>query len=350
MAMQQLAPEIMVHIYESLSSVSDIISLSLTCRYFHELLPKSQKLALFFNAIDQELGPLDDILQLLTQNDSQTLHLRRTPPLSFALLSQVAPVAKVAERFVGLYPEFRWTEAESMFRRSLDSSESRRLRRALYRFWGYAQAFYSKSSFRMPSLDGTVATQRLQLLRTWTNEELCELEDFRCILEQILGSEICPTDGEVYSRLPADSRQLYFSFNSSPSDPSTRHLPSFQDMFHSSRESSTLDRTKPSVQELRFKQMQGWGSDIQNFYLIQSFLKFSPARLLWLFDNATSKMDVERFIELQTHDPCFFESGSMLFHDWVTVLHGRGVDVQQAREAIWERKAGIVLDGFEPRS
>lgn len=348
MAMQHLAPEIMVHVYESLSSVSDIINLSLTCRYFHELLPKSQKLALFFNAIDQEMGPLEDILQLLTQNDSQILHLRRTPPLSFALLSQVAPVARVAERFVGLYPEFRWTEAESMFRRSLDKSEARRLRRALYRFWGYAQAFYTKSSFRSPRSEATLAAERLQLLRTWATDELHELEDFRCVLEQLLASEICPTDGEVYSRRPEDSRQLHVSFHTFSSHISSRYMPPFQDIFHSSRESSVPDRNKPSTQELRHKQMKGWGSDIQNFYLIQSFLKFSPAQILWLFDNATTKMEVEGFIDAQTHDSCFFESGSMLFHDWVTVLHGRGVDVQQAREAIWARRSGIVLDGFDP--
>jgi hypothetical protein len=37
----------------------------------------------------------------------------------------------------------------------------------------------------------------------------------------------------------------------------------------------------------------------------------------------------------------------MLFHDWVAVLHDRGVDVQQAREAIWDGRVGIVLDGVD---
>jgi len=65
---------------------------------------------------------------------------------------------------------------------------------------------------------------------------------------------------------------------------------------------------------------------------------------LWLYDNAITKADVEQFIELQTHDPCFFESGSLLFHDWVAVLHARNVDVRQAREAIWDGKAGIAIE------
>jgi len=308
MAMQDLAPEIMVHIYESLSSVSDIINLSLTCRYFHELLPKSQKLVLFFSALDKEMGPLDDILQLQTQNDNQILHVRRTPPLSFALLTQAAIVGRVAERFVGLFPTFRWTDAESTSRRFLDDVEARRLRRAAYRLWSYTQAFHVRSSGRMLRFDTTIATERLQLLRTWSTEELYELEDLRCTLEQILATEICPTDGEVWSRTTEQARHSHMplslphTFNSGFAS----HTVSFSDMFHSSHDITALDKTKPSVQELRHKHMSGWGSDLQSFYLVQSFLKFSPAQLLWLYDNAVSKADVEKFIEAQTHDPCFF--------------------------------------------
>ncbi|KAK5462647.1 hypothetical protein LTS15_002359 [Exophiala xenobiotica] len=350
MAMQDLAPEIMVHIYESLSSVSDIISLSLTCRYFHELLPKSQKLVLFFGALDKEMGPLDDILQLLTQNDNQMLHVRRTPPLSFALLTQAAIVGRVAERLVGLFPTFRWTDAESTSRRFLDDMEARRLRRAAYRLWSYTQAFHGRSSGRMPRFDQTtIATERLQLLRTWSTQELYELEDLRCTLEQILATEICPTDGEVWSRMTEQARHSHMplSLPHAFDGGFASHTASFSDMFHSSHDVMALDRTKPSVQELRHKHMSGWGSDLQTFYLVQSFLKFSPAQLLWLYDHAVSKADVEKFIEAQTHDPCFFERGSMLFHDWVAVLHDRGVDVQQAREAIWDGRVGIVLDGVD---
>ncbi|KIV87079.1 hypothetical protein PV11_02649 [Exophiala sideris] len=343
MAMQDLAPEIMVHIYESLSSVSDIISLSLTCRYFHELLPKAQKLVLFFAALDKEMGPLDDILQLLTQNDNQMLHVRRTPPLSFALLTQAAGVGRVAERFVQLYPGFRWTGPESVSRRFLDDVEARRMRRAIYRLWSYTQAFHGKSASlisRLARSDTSPAGERLPLLRSWSTEELYELEDLRCTLEQLLATEICPTDGDVWCRMPEEARHVPLSLQHTFAS----HVPMLQDVFHSSRDALAVDRTKPSVQEQRYKHMQGWGSDLQNFYVIQSFLKFSPAQILWLYDNAVSKADVEKFIQSQTYDPCFLESGSMLFADWVTVLLARGVDVQRAREAIWDGQAGIVLD------
>ncbi|KAJ9643808.1 hypothetical protein H2204_001953 [Knufia peltigerae] len=350
MTMQDLAPEIMVHIYESLTSVSDIINLSLTCRYFHDLLPKSQKLSLFFSALDKEMGPLDDILQLLTQNDNQMLHVRRTPPLSFALLTQAAAVGRTAGRLVTLYPSFRWTEAESMSRRFLDDTEARRLRRAVYRFWSYTQAFHGRFG-RMLRFDMMPSNERLQLLRTWPTEELYELEDLRCTFEQVVATEICPTDGEVWSRMPDDARHfhghvphasLHTSFDRSSYHGSVSG--SYRDIFYTSHDMTVLDRTKPSVQELRHKHMSGWGSDVHSFYLVQSFLKFSPAQILWLYDNAVSKADVEKYVEAQTGDACFFESGSMLFHDWAAVLHTRGVDVQLTREAIWQGTAGIVLD------
>lgn len=348
--MQDLAPEIMVHIYESLTSVSDIINLSLTCRYFHDLLPKSQKLSLFFSALDKEMGPLDDILQLLTQNDNQMIHVRRTPLLSFALLTQAAAVGRTAERLVMLYPSFRWTEAESMSRRFLDDMEARRLRRAVYRFWIYTQAFHGRCG-RILRFDIKPSNERLQLLRTWSTEELYELEDLRCTFEQLLATEICPTDGEVWSRMPDDTRHVHVraphaSLQTSFDRSYHGFVGSYNDIFHSSRDLVVMDSTKPSVQELRHKHMSGWGGDIHSFYLVKSFLKFSPAQILWLYDNAVSKADVEKYIEAQTDDPCFFESGSMLFHDWVTVLHTRGVDVQLSREAVLQGTAGIVLDGL----
>lgn len=340
--MQNLAPEILIHIFESLSSVSDIISLSLTCRYFHSLLPKSQKLVLFFKAVDEANGPVEDIIQLLTQNQNQTLHIQRSPPLSFALLSQVTAVARVAQRFVNLYPGFRWLEDHSADRRLLDGWEARRLRRAIYRLWSYTKAFH-KFPFRNPRSDIDAMAERLQLLRTWSTEELFELEDLRCALEQLLASEICPTDGEVFSRVPEDAQTFHLSIQYPHLRPVVRPPHGYDDLFHNSRPPAESTHNKTTTQELRFRNMQGWGSDLQTFYLVQSFLKFSPAEILWLFDHAVSRVEVEQFIEQQTHDPCFFESGSFLFQDWVAVLHARGVDIQQAREAIWDGKAGIIV-------
>ncbi|EXJ91453.1 hypothetical protein A1O3_00001 [Capronia epimyces CBS 606.96] len=341
MAMHQLPPELVVRIFESLTSVSDILSLSLACRYFNNLLTKSQKLSLFFIAMDKEIGPMEDILQLLTQNNNQVLHLHRSPPLSFTLLAQANTIARVADRFAKLYPSFRWAESKSAQRRSLDDREARRLRRAVYRFWSYTQAFYAKLAPRPIRLDMLAATERLQLLRTWCTDDLYELEDLRWTFEQLLASEICPTDGEIFSRISDDTRLSNTLFQSSSRRNLAASSMAIENIFHSSRNTQELDRNKPTIQELRFRHMQGWGSDLQNFYLVQSFLKCTPAQILWLYDNTVIKQDVEQFIELQTHDPCFFESNSMLFHDWVTVLHARGIDVQKAREAIWSGSAGI---------
>jgi hypothetical protein len=343
MAMQQLAPEILVHIFEALSSASDIINLSLTCRYFHTLLPGSQKLVLFFNAIDQTMGPVEEIIQLLTFNDNQLLHIRRTPPLSYALLTQIAHVGRVGQRFVALYPTIKWVEDRSADRRLLRKDEARRLRRAVYQFWIYSQAFYTSSSYRYLR-SNAASVERLQLLRSWSTEDLLDLEDFRGILEHLLASELCPTDGDVFSRHPEEPRGGFQQWHRSARQLSDTGS-TFPDFFHSSRHQSiTPGNTQFSVQELRFKHMQGWGTDLDNFYLVQAFLKLTPVQILWLFDNAVSRTDVEQFLEEQTNDICFLESGSLLFHDWVTILHQRGIDVEQARESIWDGGGGIAVD------
>src|ERR1700760_3099941 len=103
MTLQDLAPELLIRVFESLSTVSDIINLSLTCRYISGILPNSQKLNLFYCALDETDGPVEEIIQLLTQNENQSVHIQRNPPLSFALLSQVTAVARVVGRYVDLY-------------------------------------------------------------------------------------------------------------------------------------------------------------------------------------------------------------------------------------------------------
>jgi hypothetical protein len=343
--MQHLAPELLLRIFESLSSVSDIINLSLTCRYLHQILPRSNRLTLYYTAIDSTDGPVQDIIQLLTQNNNERLHVRRTPPLSLALLAQVMSVARVARRYVDLYPKFRWPDDQSMHRRFLDADEARRLRRAIYRTWGYVKAFHHSPN-RLLCQDKIAAEERRQLLRTWSNSELFELEDFRGTLETLLATEICPTDGDVYARIPDESQKYRLSLQYPHLRPfSGATIPGFEDLFYSSRHSEHVSYAHaPSVQELRHRHMQGWGSDQQNFYLVQAFLKLSPAQILWLYDNAVRRADVEQYIESQTHDPCFFESMALLFTDWVAVLHSRGVDIQQAREKIWDGHAGIVIE------
>ncbi|EHY54833.1 hypothetical protein HRR83_009516 [Exophiala dermatitidis] len=342
MAIQRLAAELIVRIFESLTSVSDILNLSLSCHYFNGVLTKSQKLGLFFNATDKEMGPIGEIIQLLTQNNAQLLHIQRSPPLSQALLSQVNAAARVADRIVKLYPSFRWVDAESAQRRLLTDSEARRLRRAVYRFWSYTQAFHSPPSPLVIRPDQLPATERLHLLRSWSTEELYDLEDLRCVLEHLISSEICPTDGDVYSRHPEDVRLPRTSAQYVARSRISSSCTAIRDAFHSTDNIHEMNPHQATTQEMRFRYMQGWGSELHNYYLVQSFLKCSPKEILWLFDNAIYKEDVEQFLEFQKCDPYFFESGSMLFQDWVAVMHARGIDVQKAREGIWDGHAGIV--------
>src|SRR5271156_5726764 len=94
--LHEIPSELILSIYRSCTSIYDVLSLSLTCRRLHSLLPSSQKMSILFAAAEIEFGPLSDIIQLVTLNNSQAAHSIRDPPLSLALLQHVILTSKVA--------------------------------------------------------------------------------------------------------------------------------------------------------------------------------------------------------------------------------------------------------------
>ena len=170
-SLTSLAPELLAQIYNSLSTVSDVISLSLTCHHLHYTLRSSQRLPTLFAAAEREFGPLDDIAQLLTYNASQPAHAKKTPQPSIVLLRQMIRVGNVARRIEELYPSRRWVD-NYVQRRSLTANESWRLRRAVYRYWLYCEAFQNRNFTRGLRQIPQVVEERAQLLRTWTTGEI----------------------------------------------------------------------------------------------------------------------------------------------------------------------------------
>lgn len=167
MPIHELAPELVHHLYNNLSSISDVIHLSSTCRRLYSLLPPSQKLFTLFRAAEQEFGPLQDVAQLLTHNASQPVHLRRHPQQSYALLKQIIQVGRVARQVEQVYQEKRWEE-DFINRRSLTVRERVRVRRAVYKYWLYCEAFHNKAWTRSHRMVPHLVEERAQLLRTWT--------------------------------------------------------------------------------------------------------------------------------------------------------------------------------------
>ncbi|GAT27209.1 F-box domain protein [Aspergillus luchuensis] len=134
MPFHQLATELLLHIFRSCDSVTDVMNLAMTCRRLHTVFHRSNKLQILVDVAESEFGPLDDIIQIVTQNTSQRAHLFRTAPITNSLLKQIVQIGHVAQKWEIIYPVKKWkTDFEN--RRSLDDDERFRLRRAIYRLW-----------------------------------------------------------------------------------------------------------------------------------------------------------------------------------------------------------------------
>ena len=165
-----LAPELVHQIFNTLHSIKDVINLSLTSHHFNHLLKHSQKLPTLFSAAEREFGPLEDISQLVTYNSSQPAHVKRHPPQSYALLRQMIKIGGVAQKCVEVFPEKRWQD-NFLERRALSHDEAWRLRRAVYMYWLYCEAFQGRGNTRSMRMLPYLMEERAQLLRIWTTGE-----------------------------------------------------------------------------------------------------------------------------------------------------------------------------------
>lgn len=193
-------------------------------------------------------------------------------------------------------------------------------------------------------MNPSLVAERCQLLRTWPTDELLEIEDVRGVVETLLATELCPTNGEVFWRRGGEAWSKHFY------DPTGgrrgRTTPSIYGIFHDSRNEVFQGHAKhlPATQ-LREQSMDGWGDDIEQYHALNSMLKFNPAQIMWLYDNALTKQDVELFVEDNVGGQWFWNNGETILHAWIVVLHGRGVSMQEVREKICCGLAGVAVDG-----
>jgi hypothetical protein len=340
MALQTLAPELVFQVYNNLSTISDVINLSLTCQRFHSLLRSTHKLSTLFAAADREFGPIDDIIMIVTHNNTQPAYIKRSPPISYPLLGQIIAIGKTGKRFEQLYPSKRW-DTDFINRRALTNHEAFRVRRALYRYWLYSEAFHNRSQTRMHRLLRDAIEERSKLLRNWSNQELAEIEDVRNILEEILTSQICPTDGTVRARMGKDTIFVQWQHAYVP-DNRGRHTSShFHHLFHDVRDDD-LDICLPPPQA-RTTKMEGWGDEISQYHTVQSMLKLNPAQITWLHDHVVYKWQVESLIH-DLGDDWFWNNGQTFSDTWSIVLHARGMDVDEIRSGIYDGKIGAAVN------
>jgi len=337
MLFEGLATEMLVHVFSSCSSPSDLYNLASTCHRFHRLYCSSRKLEFLSHAAETQYGPLEDAVQLVTHNASQPAHIVRQVPLSLALLSQIIQVGRVVKRWEAIYPFKKWKD-NFEDRRLLTPAECYIFRRALYRLWLYSRAFHNIRHPRHSRLTRLTVLQRADLLHNWTSAELAEIADVRQVFRDTLSSNVCPSNGTIQrkyrTRFPETSHQLLFNMHLNyPLPPPFFNQPKQQ----AAETHKYYAKYKPTP--YYEPGCEGWGDDIAHYYVVEDMLKLDPQQILWLKDNAPSKNQVQSFVE--GLGEWFDNNGETFGQTLEFVLHGRGEDVCDFMDAVADGAIGV---------
>ncbi|KAF7588787.1 hypothetical protein BBP40_005218 [Aspergillus hancockii] len=351
-----LATELLLHVFRSCETISDVLNLASTCRRLRIVFSRSNKLQIFADITEREFGPLDEIIQIVTQNASQPAHLIRTAPMTDSLLKQIIQVGRVAQKWEAIYPVKKW-KADYENRRSLTDDERFRLRRAIYRLWLYHRAFHTRTHDRLGRNLRHVVTERAQLLHNWSLAELADIEDVRLVICDIVQNHICPSNGTIQrkfrKRYPQSNHQL--AFNIHLNYPSPNHYgssglfdkspDSVEQYYHTAHPINFIE--SPAKYRSRFRNdfyhdpgAEGWGDEIPHYYVVQDMMKLDPGQVLWLREHALLKEQVEGFV--QSLGDWFRDNGETFGDTLEWVMNERGDNIEEFKAAISDRELGIV--------
>ncbi|KAF2128483.1 hypothetical protein P153DRAFT_318347, partial [Dothidotthia symphoricarpi CBS 119687] len=351
MLFEYLATELVLQVFFSCNSVTDVLALSTTCHRFRNIYTSSQKLAILEKAAETQFGPLQDITQLLTHNASQPAHIIRPVPFSAALLKQIVRSGRVAEKWCDIYPFKKWKHNYES-RRLLTNEERYRLRRAIYRLWLYSRAFHNPDHSRELRATRPVLLKRAALLHNWNTWELAEIADVQAVIRDVVQSNICPSNGTIArkfkKRHPGQEHSLLFNMhlNYPPSAPSIHNpfaAPNIlSSHFNTSTYTSRYGPSKYSTHPNHEVGAEGWGDDISHYYVIEDALKLDPEQILWLKENAPLKGMVESYVR-SLGDYWFENNGETWGQTLEWVLDERGEDVCVFREGIVDGELGVAV-------
>ena len=90
--------------------------------------------------------------------------------------------------------------------------------------------------------------------------------------------------------------------------------------------------------------MTGWGDDVSQYYVVQAMMKLNPAQIMYLYEHATRKQDVEKWLIEHVGEEWFWDNGETWFDTWRLVLYRRGEDLSLLRDAIYDGNTGITAE------
>ncbi|KAL8693097.1 MAG: hypothetical protein Q9218_002021 [Villophora microphyllina] len=301
MHLDQLPNETLLQILHSLSTIDDVLSVSLTTRRLHALLSRpavclfiptivaqinriafrQQRLPILFDAADRQIGPLSSAIAVVTHNASQPPHIPRPqPPYSLSLLKQLLSVGATANDWADLYPSIHWRGPDPeacASRRLLTQEERYRVRRACYKIWLYSLAFHNATFRRFTRLQPPILRSRAALLRPWPTRELGELLDMQSVFRTVLEKLICPSNGTIIrrhkDRYGEHSSPLY-NLMHTPMPGGLKHWR------HSCNDNIGL-----------VDSWEGWGDDVSHYYVVEDMMKLHPGHLMQLYHFVTGKVE-----------------------------------------------------------
>jgi len=334
-----LPNEIITQVFLSLPSIASAINLSSTCHRFRNAYQSSKKLEILQGAADAELGPIEDIVQLLTQNASQPAHLRRRVPMSEALLHQVIKTGRIAQKYEDIYPSKKW-KVNFANRRLLLPAERFVLRRALYRLWLYSKAFHTPTHVRTCRSLPEVMRERAALLHNFSTVELAEMLDVHAVIRDMVANNICPSNGRIrqkfQNRYPESNNQILFNIHLNyPSAP-------FVTDGWVPNASFGKYQSRLSPNKWHDPGAEGWGDDISHYYIIEDYMKLDPEQLLYLRDNCHLKAQVESHV--RGLGEYFGNNGETFSETLGFVVKQRGCDLEVLRHAVEDGEVGVALE------
>ncbi|KAF2275168.1 uncharacterized protein EI97DRAFT_502113 [Westerdykella ornata] len=361
MLFQDLATELVLHIFYSVSEVTDVLALASTCHRFHNIYSSSQKLAILENVAETQYGPLRDLTQLLTHNASQPAHLIRNVPFSVAILKQIVHAGRVASKWCYIYPFKKWKDNYEN-RRLLTPEERYRVRRAIYRIWLYSRAFHNADHPRGQRTILPVVQKRSALLHNWSTDELAEIADVHAVMRDVVQNNICPSNGTIirkFKKRYPDSNEHHLLFNlhlnyPSLAPPLSSNSPFFAPYHttcsplqtHFTTTQTYTDRYASSKFSMRAQYnvgAEGWGDDIVHYYVVEDMLKLDPEQIMWLKEHAPFKGMVEAYV--RELGEWFENNGETWGQTLQWVLDERGEDVEEFMEKVAEGEWGCAVRG-----